>query len=91
MTLKNLLKTGQLKDHPADGAEIRRLLDAARRNLGDARVQKISPETRFDAAYKAIMQAALAALMVQQGVVHRRPSDCWAMWQRGWRKTIPNS
>jgi hypothetical protein len=39
------------------------LLAAAARNLADARVRNISPETRFDAAYKAIMQAALAALM----------------------------
>ena len=36
---------------------------AARRNLGDARATAISLETRFDAAYKAIMQAALIALM----------------------------
>lgn len=63
MTLQNLLKIGQLKEHPADAEEIRRLLAAAGRNLADARVTAISPETRFDAAYKAIMQVALAALM----------------------------
>lgn len=63
MSLGNLLKTGQLKEHPPDSAEIQRLLAAAARNLADARVTNISPETRFDAAYKAIMQAALAALM----------------------------
>lgn len=64
MSLENLLKIGQVKAHPADAAEIERLLSAARRNLGDARVTSISPETRFDAAYKAIMQSALAALMM---------------------------
>jgi hypothetical protein len=58
-----LLKIGQLKEHPPDGEEIQRLLAAAHRNLADARVTAISPETRFDAAYKAIMQSALAALM----------------------------
>jgi hypothetical protein len=58
-----LLKIGQLKAHPPDAAEVQRLLAAAARNLADARVTTISPETRFDAAYKAIMQAALAALM----------------------------
>lgn len=63
VSLSNLLKTGQLKEHPPDSAEIQRLLAAATRNLADARVTNISPETRFDAAYKAIMQAALAALM----------------------------
>jgi len=63
MTLNNLLKTGQLKEHEASIEEIRRLFDAARRNLADARAGNISAETRFDAAYKAIMQAALIALM----------------------------
>jgi hypothetical protein len=63
VSLENLLKIGQLKKHPPDSAEIQQLLAAAGRNLRDARVAAISPETRFDVAYKAIMQAALAALM----------------------------
>ena len=63
VSLQNLLKIGQLKEHPPDAAEVQRLLAAAARNLVDARVATISPETRFDAAYKAVMQAALAALM----------------------------
>ena len=63
MSLQNLLKIGLLKEHPADAAEVQRLLAAAERNLADARVTTISSETRFDAAYKAVMQAALAALM----------------------------
>lgn len=64
MSLENLLKIGQLKAHPPEGEEIERLLAAAQRNLRDAHVTSISPETRFDAAYKAIMQSALAALMM---------------------------
>lgn len=63
MSLQNLLKIGQLKTHPPDAAEVQRLLAAATRNLADAPVTTISPETRFDAAYKAVMQSALAALM----------------------------
>src|SRR5947208_17005238 len=63
MTLENLLKTGQLKPHDPDAAEIRRLLEAARRNLKDSAATNISPENRFDAAYKAIMQSALVAPM----------------------------
>lgn len=63
VSLQNLLKIGQLKEHPADAAEVQRLLTAAERNLADAHVTAISSETRFDAAYKAVMQAALAALM----------------------------
>jgi len=34
-----------------------------RRNLADARHTGISPESRFDIAYKAIMQGALVAMM----------------------------
>jgi hypothetical protein len=63
MTLDNLLNIGQLKPHETSKEEVCRLLDAARRNLADAEVTTISTETRFDAAYKAIMQAALVALM----------------------------
>lgn len=64
MSLENLLRIGQLKAHPPDAAEIEQLLVAARRNVRDAHVTSISAETRFDAAYKAIMQSALAALMM---------------------------
>lgn len=64
MSLQNLLKIGQIKEHPADSHEIERLLSAAGRNLRDAHVKDIGPETRFDAAYKAIMQSALAALLM---------------------------
>lgn len=63
MTLENLLKIGQLKPHETSKEEVSRLLDAARRNIADSEVTSISTETRFDAAYKAIMQAALVALM----------------------------
>ena len=63
MTLQSLLKIGRLKPHAPTADEIRRLLAAAERNLVDARAEIISHETRFDAAYKAIMQLALIALM----------------------------
>jgi hypothetical protein len=49
MSLQNLLKIGQLKEHPADAEEIQRLLAAAVRNLSDAGVAAVSFETRFDA------------------------------------------
>jgi hypothetical protein len=61
MTLKNL-EGKTLEAVEPDAAAIRRLLDAARRSLADARLAHISPEGRFDMAYKAIMQAANAAL-----------------------------
>lgn len=65
MSLANLLKTGQLKEHRADAEEIDRLMAAAERSLADARVAAISTETRYDAAYRAITQIGLAALMLQ--------------------------
>jgi protein-L-isoaspartate O-methyltransferase len=61
--LRNMEKIGQLKSHVTSREEIQRLLEAARRNLADAGVDVISDETRFDSAYKAIMQLALAAMM----------------------------
>jgi len=63
MTLENLAHIGKLKPHKATRAEIARLLTAVRRNLKDARHADISPESRFDIAYKAVMQCALTALM----------------------------
>ncbi|MES2384949.1 MAG: DNA-binding protein [Pseudomonadota bacterium] len=63
MTLQNLLRIGKLKDHLPTTAEVLRLLAAVERNLADVAVTAISDETRFDAAYKAIMQCALAAMM----------------------------
>lgn len=44
---------------------MQRLLAAIDRNLHDAAQSGISDETRFDAAYKAVMQCALAAMLAQ--------------------------
>jgi hypothetical protein len=63
MSLQNLSKIGQLHPHEARADEVARLLAAVQRNLKDARLDGISSETRFDCAYKAIMQCALIALM----------------------------
>ena len=63
MNLENLARIGQLKPHPVDASEIRQLLASAARNLKDSRVSELSTETRFDCAYKAVMQSALVALM----------------------------
>lgn len=61
MSLKNLL--GLSLDAVApDKAHISKLLAAAERNLADTKLQGLSTENRFDAAYKAIMQLAMAAL-----------------------------
>lgn len=64
MTLQNLLAIRRLQEHVADHAAVQRLLSAARRNLDDARVDRISADNRFDAAYKCIMQCAMLGLWV---------------------------
>jgi hypothetical protein len=64
MTLQNLLRIGRLKEHAPTAAEVQRLLAAIDRNLADADVLSISDETRFDVAYKAVMQCALVAMLV---------------------------
>jgi len=56
MTLRNLLNTGQLAEHETDAVQVRRMLVAAQRSIDDAKNETISPETRLDAAYRAIMQ-----------------------------------
>ncbi len=61
MTLANLVGLS-LEEIKPDGTTIRRLLSAAERNITDAGVTQISTGNRFDAAYKAIMQLANAAL-----------------------------
>ena len=63
MTLDNLLRIGKLKAHVADKAEIARLLAAAERALADCAVAGLSSDTRLDVAYRAIMQAALIAML----------------------------
>jgi uncharacterized protein (UPF0332 family) len=62
MSLENLLRIGKLKALAADEREIARLLDSADRSLRDAALAELSDDTRFALAYKALMQAALAAL-----------------------------
>lgn len=61
MSLDNLVGITLEKVAP-DADAIKRLLSAAERNIKDARVLEISAENRFDAAYKAVMQLANAAL-----------------------------
>jgi len=61
MSLDNLVGISLEKVEP-DGQAIRRLLQAAERNIADAHVEAVSHENRFDAAYKAIMQLANLSL-----------------------------
>ena len=62
MSLQNLLKIGQLEEHETDVTQVRRMLHSAQRSIADARQESISPETRLDAAYRAMTQLSLIAL-----------------------------
>ncbi len=61
MALNNLIGISLEKIIPHQDA-INKLLRAAERNIIDSKIDLVSPENRFDAAYKAIMQLANAAL-----------------------------
>ena len=62
MSLGNLVRIGQLNAHVSNAEEVERMLAAARRNIADSKATTISDETRYDAAYKAIMQCAMLGL-----------------------------
>lgn len=61
MTLNNLVGISLERIIPHHDT-INRLLIAAERNISDSKISAVSAENRFDAAYKAIMQIANAAL-----------------------------
>ncbi|MEO8306365.1 MAG: DNA-binding protein [Betaproteobacteria bacterium] len=58
-----MLRIGKVKAHAASKIELARLLTAAERVLADADVTGLSSDSRLDLAYRAIMQAALAAML----------------------------
>ena len=62
MTLANLQAIQRLLAFNATPQGMQRLLAAAARNLHDAQLVQLSPENRFDAAYKCIMQCAMLGL-----------------------------
>jgi hypothetical protein len=61
--LENLLRIGKLKAYAADEREIARVLDSAQLALKDAAVADLSGDSRLNLAYRAMMQAALAAVL----------------------------
>jgi hypothetical protein len=64
MSLQNLAKIGLLEKHEANAKEMRRMLESATRSIEDATQETISPETRLDAAYRAITQICMVALWI---------------------------
>lgn len=62
MTLENLLAIHRLQNFKPTPAGVQQLLAAAERNLTDAKLEGLSSDNRFDAAYKTIMQCAMIGL-----------------------------
>jgi len=62
VSLRNLLKIRQLSEHETDAKQVGKILAAAERSVADARQESISPETRLETAYRAIMQLSMVAL-----------------------------
>ena len=61
MTLENLVGKS-LERVPVDASSVLKLLQAAGKSLLDSKVETISNDSRFDLAYKAVMQLSNAAL-----------------------------
>ncbi len=61
MTLDNLVGKG-LERAPASKEEISRYLAKIRRKIADCKQKTLSLDTRFDTAFAALLQVALAAL-----------------------------
>jgi hypothetical protein len=61
MTLANLLKINRLQVFQPSAEAVQRLLDAAARNLDDAKLAALGNDNRFDAAYKTLMQCENSA------------------------------
>src|SRR3977135_727869 len=62
LQLDNLVRIRQLKTEPPSQAEIDGLIRSGNARLRDARVETLSPDSRFDLAYNAAHAFSLAAL-----------------------------
>jgi hypothetical protein len=63
MSWKKLLDQGRVERHRTSAEELAALEAVVERNLADARVEVISPDTRFGCAYEAALILATAATM----------------------------
>src|SRR5947207_13172448 len=87
MTLKNLADIGRLKPHSATAKELARPLESAACSLADAQRRDLQAISRFDLAYKSVMQSALAALMANG----YRPSTSERGHQQTTIQTLPKT
>ena len=57
-----MLRIGQLQQHEANARQVNKLLESSVRCLADAAQNSITPETRLEAAYRAIIQLSILGL-----------------------------
>jgi len=72
VSLQNWLRNGWLTEHETSPQEIADLFAVVDRDLADAQVAGLSPDTRLRLAYNAALQAATAALAASGYRVARR-------------------
>lgn len=78
MPYERLLREGKIYSHRTSKAEIRDLLDIAKRDLKDASIKALSPDRRFATAYNAALQAASAisqTMIEQAGLPRKKPES----------------
>jgi hypothetical protein len=63
MSLENRVQIKQLQHHATNAGEIARLLASAERSVTDAGHEGLGDASRFDIAYKAVMQCAMVGLL----------------------------
>lgn len=62
VSLKNWAQSGWLVEHASSPEEMRELMGIARRDLKDCQTEGLSDDWRFNIAYNAALQLAIAAL-----------------------------
>lgn len=80
--LRNLERTGALKQEITSVSEIRRLLELARGNLASARLKSNPLEVRYQLAYAAAHYFALAALRANDYRTATREGHRQKAWRR---------
>ena len=80
MSWKEFLSEGRAERHRTSAAELGALRGVVQRNLADAAVTKISPDTRFACAYEAALALATMAIAVA-GYRLKGPGHHWLTFE----------
>jgi hypothetical protein len=80
MSWKKLLEQGRAERHTTSAEELAALQAVVKRNLADATVEAISPDTRFGCAYDAALILATAAIACA-GYRVKGPGHHWTTFE----------